>query len=81
MDAFLGMIQYVAFTYAPSGWEVCKGQLLPIQQNPALYSLLGNRFGGDGINNFGLPDLVDAPSTPKNLLPIICTMGLYPPRP
>jgi microcystin-dependent protein len=56
-DPFIGEIRMVGFDYAPSGWALCNGQLLTIAQNSALFSLLGTRFGGDGRNTFGLPDL------------------------
>ena len=56
-QAFLGEIRWVAFTYAPRGWALCNGQLLPINQNQALFSLMGTTFGGDGRVNFALPDL------------------------
>ena len=54
---FLGEIKIVAFNYAPRGWAECNGQLLPINQNQALFSLLGTTYGGDGRVNFALPDL------------------------
>lgn len=57
MDPFIGEIKMVGFNYAPQGWALCNGQLLPISQNQALFSLLGTNFGGDGRTNFGLPDL------------------------
>ena len=57
MDQFIGEIRLVGLTYAPSGWALCDGQLLPINQNQALFSLLGTNFGGDGKTNFALPDL------------------------
>ena len=58
MDSpFLGMVQYFAFNFAPRGYLQCAGQLLPITSNPALFSLLGTFYGGNGINNFALPDL------------------------
>lgn len=47
----------VGFNFAPRGWALCDGQLLPISQNSALFSLLGTTYGGDGRTNFGLPDL------------------------
>ena len=47
----------MSFVFAPKGWALCNGQLLPINQNQALFSLLGTTFGGDGRVNFGLPDL------------------------
>ena len=54
---FLGEIDLVAFNFAPKGWAFCAGQLLAINQNSALFALLGTTYGGDGINNFALPDL------------------------
>lgn len=54
---FLGQIAMFAGNYAPQGWALCNGQLLSISQNPALYSILGTTYGGDGINTFALPDL------------------------
>jgi microcystin-dependent protein len=54
---FLGMIIVVGFNFAPRGWAFCNGQLLPISQNTALFSLLGTTYGGDGITTFALPDL------------------------
>lgn len=57
MDEFIGVIKLFAGNYAPEGWSFCWGQLLPIQQYAALYSILGTTYGGDGRNNFALPDL------------------------
>lgn len=56
-DQFLGQIQAFAFQFAPKGWAQCNGQLLPIQQNAALFALLGTAFGGNGMTTFALPDL------------------------
>ncbi len=56
-DPFLSEIRIVSFGFAPKGWALCDGQLLPINQNQALFSLLGTTFGGDGRVSFGLPDL------------------------
>ena len=56
-DPFIGEVDLVAFNFAPTGWALCQGQLLPINQNQALFSLLGTTFGGDGRVNFALPDL------------------------
>lgn len=81
MDQYLGQILYVAFSYAPSGWAVCDGQVLPVSSNQALFALLGDRFGGDGHTTFGLPKLTTAPTTPPGLLPVIALTGLFPPRP
>lgn len=54
---FLSEIKIMSFGFAPKGWALCNGQLLPINQNQALFSLLGTTYGGDGRVNFGLPDL------------------------
>ncbi|APV51541.1 phage tail protein [Betaproteobacteria bacterium GR16-43] len=56
-DPFLGEVRMFAGTFAPIGWELCNGQLLPIAENDALYNLLGTTYGGDGVNTFGVPDL------------------------
>jgi len=53
---FLGEIKIVAFNYAPNGWAECNGQFLPINQNQALFSLLGTQYGGNGQTTFALPD-------------------------
>lgn len=58
-EPFLGEIRMVSFNFAPKGWALCNGQLLPINQNQALFSLFGTDFGGDGRTNFALPDLRD----------------------
>lgn len=54
---FSGEIRLWAITYAPKGWALCQGQTLPINQNQALFSLLGKTFGGDGVSSFGVPNL------------------------
>ena len=54
---FLSEIRIMSFGFAPKGWAMCNGQLLPINQNQALFSLLGTTYGGDGRVNFGLPNL------------------------
>lgn len=56
-EPFLGEIRLFPFHYAPEGWALCDGSLLEIRRHQALYSLLGKTFGGDGVNNFRLPDL------------------------
>lgn len=55
-EPFLSEIRIMSFGFAPKGWATCDGQLLPINQNQALFSLLGTTFGGDGRVNFALPD-------------------------
>lgn len=56
-EPFIAEIRIMSFTFPPKGWALCNGQLLPINQNQALFSLLGTTYGGDGRVNFGLPDL------------------------
>ena len=57
MDFFLGEIRLMGFGFAPKGWMTCQGQLLSMQQNQALFALLGTTYGGDGRTTFALPDL------------------------
>src|SRR5271155_3791568 len=56
-EPFLGEIRQVSFGFPPKGWALCNGQLLPINQNQALFSLFGTTYGGDGRVNFALPNL------------------------
>jgi len=56
-EPFLSEIRIMSFNFAPKGWALCNGQLLPINQNQGLFSLLGTTYGGDGRVNFALPDL------------------------
>lgn len=56
-DPFVAEIRIFAFNFAPKGWAWCNGQLLPLSQNTALFSLLGTTYGGNGKSNFALPDL------------------------
>jgi microcystin-dependent protein len=56
-EPFLSEIKIMSFNFAPRGWALCNGQLLPINQNQALFALLGTTYGGDGQVNFALPDL------------------------
>lgn len=57
MDPFIAEIRIFPFNFAPKGWAWCDGQLLPLSQNTALFSLLGTTYGGNGKSNFALPDL------------------------
>jgi microcystin-dependent protein len=59
-DPFVAEIRVFGFNFAPTGWAQCNGQLLPISQNTALFSLVGTFYGGDGKSTFGLPDLQGA---------------------
>ncbi len=56
-EPFLGELKLMSFNFAPKGWAQCNGQLLPINQNQALFSLLGTTYGGNGQTTFGLPDM------------------------
>ncbi|MCM3570956.1 phage tail protein [Neobacillus mesonae] len=56
-EPFIGEIRLFAFNFAPVGWAMCNGQLLPIAQNTALFALIGTTYGGDGRTTFALPDL------------------------
>lgn len=57
MDPFVAEIRIFGFNFAPTGWAFCNGQLLPISQNTALFSLLGTTYGGNGTSNFALPNM------------------------
>jgi microcystin-dependent protein len=57
MDPFVAEIRIYPFNFAPKGWAFCDGQILPLSQNTALFSLLGTTYGGDGKSNFALPDM------------------------
>jgi microcystin-dependent protein len=59
-DPFVAEIRIVGFNFAPTGWAMCNGQLMPISQNTALFSLLGTYYGGDGKSTFALPNLQGA---------------------
>jgi microcystin-dependent protein len=54
---YIGQISIFSFNFAPKGWALCNGQLLPINQNQALFSILGTTYGGNGQNNFALPNM------------------------
>lgn len=56
-EPFLGEVRMISFNFAPAGWALCNGQFLPINQNQALFSLLGTMYGGNGQTTFALPDL------------------------
>jgi len=77
--AYLGDVRAMSFTFAPSGWASCKGQLLPVAQNRALFSLLGTTYGGDGQTNFALPSLPGVPAQGGATLNYcICLQGNFP---
>lgn len=62
-DPFVAEIRMFGFNFAPKGWAFCNGQLLPLSQNTALFSLLGTNYGGDGKSTFALPDLQGSAAT------------------
>ena len=76
MDIFLGEIIILPFNFAPKGFILCDGQLLPIAQNPALYSLIGTVFGGNGTTTFALPDYRGKAPAGSNYY--IAIEGIYP---
>jgi microcystin-dependent protein len=80
VEGTLGEIRLFAGNYAPLNWMFCQGQLLPIAQNAALFSILGTFYGGDGQVTFGLPNL-PGPATQPPMAYIICVAGMYPSRP
>lgn len=74
---YVGQIQLFALTFAPAGWVKCDGQSLQISQHEALFALIGNKFGGDAVNNFNLPNLTNA-SPCDDVDYYICLDGLFP---
>lgn len=81
MDFFIGTIKAFPYEYAPYGWALCDGTLLPVVQYQALFALIGNRFGGNGQTNFAVPDLRGAEPDPGGQCHYyIATTGLFPPR-
>ena len=56
MDPFIGQVSIFGFIFPPKGWAFCQGQLLPLSQNVALFQVLGNSYGGNGVSTFALPN-------------------------
>jgi microcystin-dependent protein len=83
MEFYLSQIILFAGNYAPVGWLPCAGQILPIEQNVALFSLIGTQYGGDGTTTFGLPKLPPPAGAVEGFGPgyMICVEGVFPPRP
>ena len=79
-EPFLSEIRIMSFNFAPKGWALCNGQLLPINQNQALFSLLGDTFGGDSRTTFALPNLQGKAPAP-GLQYCIAVAGIFPSRP
>lgn len=86
MDAMIGTITIFAGNFAPRGWAFCDGALLPIADHPALFSILGTSYGGDGIGTFALPDMRGRVAAQSSLQPmlfmtfIIAIAGVFPSR-
>ena len=81
MEPLLGEVRLLPFNFVPRGWAVCDGSLLHIQQNTALFSLLGTMFGGDGHTTFALPDLRAKSPFPQGVVGYcIATLGVFPAR-
>lgn len=84
-DVFLGEIHLYSFDFAPQGWAKCEGQILSIQQNTALFALIGTTFGGNGTTTFALPDLrtaaVQFENSPQPMCYYIALQGIFPSRP
>jgi microcystin-dependent protein len=79
MEYYLGDIQLFAYRFVPQGWLLCNGTVLQILQNQALFSLIGNKFGGNGSSTFALPNMTnDSPVAGMNYY--ICISGIYPMR-
>ncbi len=79
MEAFVGMIALFPYDFVPEGWIACDGSLVSVNTYQALYSLLGNRFGGEAPRTFGVPNLL--PVQPAGCRYAIAANGIYPPRP
>ena len=79
-EPFIGEIMLVGFTFAPRGWAFAEGQLLPIAQYSALFSLLGTNYGGDGRSTFGLPDMRGLEPLCGSMRWVIALQGLFPSR-
>jgi microcystin-dependent protein len=79
-DPYLGQIATFTFNFCPVGWATLNGQLLPISQNVALFSLLGTTYGGDGTTTFALPTARVVPTLTEGatLMQCIATVGIYP---
>ena len=78
MDPFIGELRLFPYNFAPRGWASCNGQLLPIAQYTALFSLLGTNYGGNGTTTFALPDLRGrAPIGVGQQVAVWCPAGLH----
>jgi len=81
MEGTIGEIRLFAGNFEPRNWAFCDGQLMPINDNQSLYSILGTAYGGDGRTTFALPKVDNLPCQSKTgLRYIICIYGIYPSR-
>lgn len=78
-EALIGQIELFPYSYEPMDWALCDGRLLAVNQYTALFSLIGNKFGGDGVTTFALPNLKGTEPIP-NTNYYIALNGLYPQR-
>jgi microcystin-dependent protein len=79
MDYYIGDIQLFAYNFVPMGWLLCNGAVLQIMQNQALFSLISNKFGGNGSTTFALPNMTnDSPIAGMKYY--MCVSGIYPVR-
>jgi microcystin-dependent protein len=79
LEPFLGELRLLPYPSAPNGWSACQGQLFAIQDDRSLFDLIGTRFGGDGRDDFALPDLSNA-EVPSGLQYFIALKGVFPQR-
>ena len=79
-DAFLGEVRAMPYEYVPQGWAPCSGQLMQPSSNPALFSLLGDNYGGDGTTSFALPNIPPLQGKEGTLQYFIAITGVFPPR-
>lgn len=79
-NAFLGEVRAFPFLFAPQGWAACQGQIVPISTNTALYSLIGNTYGGAAPATFALPNLPPFAGKEGTLQYCIAIQGVFPPR-
>jgi microcystin-dependent protein len=81
MEAMLGQVVLFPYLFTPEGWAPCDGQAIPIQQNAALFSLLGTQYGGDGVSTFALPKLASLQAQDGSEVRYFIAMtGIYPNR-
>jgi microcystin-dependent protein len=79
MDYFLGNIVLFPYSFTPYGWLLCNGQILQINQNTALFSLIGTTYGGNGTTTFAVPNMLGLEPAPGTGY-YICVSGIYPTR-